>query len=571
MATRSAKKASASRISSAEAPKTSIIVPLPPQESTDRTEQNATEAPTREIVEKSVEEMEEEEFDDLVNVFQKRVDLLPFSMDLLKQGLSEIGPSPDHLKSVYHKLSLPFRSLVDISGLSEFAYLFTLELRGNKIKVDLSDNDLSDSIVFEPAPFNLQDVNLSQNHILDIGDMSIHRFLTRLAFDECCNLKYLTFARNRVQNIAPLAGLPLKYLNIQSNDIECIEIAKSLTKLQELYASSNKIQNISCLAAHPHLNLLDLESNLIDDAEMVSQLSTLPLLRNLKITLNPIQDTLKIHPDTESDFPIHNNAYYPLSFRLKTIFLIPRLTVLNAIPVTPEEKVAAVNIYDPPTAVKISKQHQHQTKQQALAYARIKAEDLMRVKRLRPIVLCGPSGSGKRTLAARLLRDHPHIYGLSISHTTRKPRPGEEHGVHYWFVSKKEMLQMNQEGKFIEMVTLFGNMYGTSMESIDRVTEQGKICILVLEYEGMIAIQKSSLKPRYIMVTTSSIHILEQRLAKRVGYNENDHQQWVTKAKEAQNYEGVDHVIVNDDLEKAVAGLESYCLDLYWKEFDQDD
>jgi guanylate kinase len=88
-----------------------------------------------------------------------------------------------------------------------------------------------------------------------------------------------------------------------------------------------------------------------------------------------------------------------------------------------------------------------------------------------------------RTLATRLLTEFPHIYGLSLSHTTRKPRLGEEHGVHYWFISKEEMELKNAEGKFIELVTLFGNMYGTCMNSIDRVTEQGKVCIMGLEME----------------------------------------------------------------------------------------
>lgn len=88
-----------------------------------------------------------------------------------------------------------------------------------------------------------------------------------------------------------------------------------------------------------------------------------------------------------------------------------------------------------------------------------------------------------RTLTRRLLQEYPHIYGLSVSHTTRKPRIGEEHGVHYYFVSKQEMNKMNASGKFIEYVSLFGNDYGTSMDSIDRVTEQGKVCILDLEFE----------------------------------------------------------------------------------------
>jgi hypothetical protein len=105
-----------------------------------------------------------------------------------------------------------------------------------------------------------------------------------------------------------------------------------------------------------------------------------------------------------------------------------------------------------------------------------------------------------RTLANRLLQEFPHIYGLSLSHTTRKPRPGEEHGVHYWFVEKDEMEHMIKEGKFVELVTLFGNTYGTSMESIDRVTEQGKVCVMALEMEvdwihvGSLGIEENSIK-----------------------------------------------------------------------------
>ena len=82
-----------------------------------------------------------------------------------------------------------------------------------------------------------------------------------------------------------------------------------------------------------------------------------------------------------------------------------------------------------------------------------------------------------------MLDEYPHIYGLCVSHTTRKPRLGEENGVHYYFVSRSEMHRLNASGKFIEHVTLFGNDYGTSMDSIDRVTEQGKVCILDLEFE----------------------------------------------------------------------------------------
>lgn len=84
------------------------------------------------------------------------------------------------------------------------------------------------------------------------------------------------------------------------------------------------------------------------------------------------------------------------------------------------------------------------------------------------------------------MQEFPHIYGLAVSHTTRQPRAGEEHGVHYFFVSPKEMEHMNSQGFFLEYVKLFGNYYGTSMDSIDKVTEEGKVCILDLEFEVWI-------------------------------------------------------------------------------------
>lgn len=72
---------------------------------------------------------------------------------------------------------------------------------------------------------------------------------------------------------------------------------------------------------------------------------------------------------------------------------------------------------------------------------------------------------------------------MSVSHTTRRPRTGEEDGVAYHFVSRHEMEAMIEAGKFVEVVSLFGNMYGTSVEAVDKVTEEGKVCIMDLEIE----------------------------------------------------------------------------------------
>lgn len=79
----------------------------------------------------------------------------------------------------------------------------------------------------------------------------------------------------------------------------------------------------------------------------------------------------------------------------------------------------------------------------------------------RPLVICGPSGSGKSTLLKRLFKEFPNTFGFSVSHTTRKPRPGEENGVHYHYVAVEEMQKMIENNEFIETAVFSGNMYGT--------------------------------------------------------------------------------------------------------------
>ncbi|KAI8895704.1 P-loop containing nucleoside triphosphate hydrolase protein [Globomyces pollinis-pini] len=574
------------------------LAPPPPPEIVNMTEVAAlletaiTVEPTPS--EPTLEEIEAQEFQAMVDTYKKRIELLALPVDILKNGLSDIGPSPDQLKSVYHKLSLPYCGLTDINGLSEYPYIFNLELQGNHIKdlsplasmkylvqLDVSNNEIEEGLCFQPVPFNIQDVDMSRNRIVNIGDMSSHRFLTRLSLDynmisdisslsDCRNLKYLTVCGNMITSTRSLSGLPLKFLDLRKNQLSELSGIESLLKLQTLLVGDNTIDDISCLENHESIGSLDLSNNQIADIASLECLNTLPMLRHLQLAGNPVEDQCQRQWTPETFYGIHSTATYPPSFRLNAIFLIKKLTILDSIPVIPEEKVAATNVYDPPTKVIVSKQHCHQIKQRARAYARIKAEDLMRAKRLRPIVLCGPNGTGKRTLTARLLHEFPQIFGVSVSHTTRKPRPGEEHGVHYWFVTKREMEQLNAEGKFIQLAVLFGNSYGTSMESIDSVTEQGKICLMALEFEGVMALRKSSINARYIVVKTPDIRTLEARLHKRLN-GSSDVQQWLDKAMQEEYQGEFDYTLVNDDLERAYKELKEYCLNLYWKEFDEED
>lgn len=79
----------------------------------------------------------------------------------------------------------------------------------------------------------------------------------------------------------------------------------------------------------------------------------------------------------------------------------------------------------------------------------------------RPLVICGPSGSGKSTLLKKLRKELPDTFALCVSHTTRKPRPGETDGIEYHFVTIEEMQAAIERGEFLETATFSGNMYGT--------------------------------------------------------------------------------------------------------------
>ncbi|KAI7855900.1 guanylate kinase [Circinella umbellata] len=170
-------------------------------------------------------------------------------------------------------------------------------------------------------------------------------------------------------------------------------------------------------------------------------------------------------------------------------------------------------------------------------------------------VISGPSGSGKSTLLKRLFNEYPDTFGFSVSHTTRKPRPGEVNGKDYHFVEKEKMQQEVSAGKFIESATFSGNMYGTSIKSVEDVVESGKVCMLDIDMQGVKSVKATQLNPRYIFVRPPSIEILEQRLRGRGTETE----EAVTARLEASKREleygetqgAYDRIVINDDLEKA--------------------
>ncbi|XP_031993613.1 guanylate kinase isoform X5 [Hylobates moloch] len=133
----------------------------------------------------------------------------------------------------------------------------------------------------------------------------------------------------------------------------------------------------------------------------------------------------------------------------------------------------------------------------------------------RPVVLSGPSGAGKSTLLKRLLQEHSGIFGFSVSHTTRNPRPGEENGKDYYFVTREVMQRDIAAGNFIEHAEFSGNLYGTSKAAVQAVQAMNRICMLDVDLQGVRNIKATDLRPIYISVQPPSLHVLEQRLRQR--------------------------------------------------------
>eukprot|EP01040_Poterioochromonas_malhamensis_P005525 gene5525-5938_t len=190
-----------------------------------------------------------------------------------------------------------------------------------------------------------------------------------------------------------------------------------------------------------------------------------------------------------------------------------------------------------------------------------------------PVIIAGPSGVGKGTLITRLLSTFPDVFGFSVSHTTRAPRPGEEHGVHYFFISKPEFEESVERGDFVEYAKVHTNYYGTSFHAIDSVTKQGKVCILDIDVQGVQNVKKSKLEVKTIFIAPPSIGELEHRLRDRGTETAEKIKIRLENAVNEINYSKVpgnfDRIIVNDHIEESfnqlIETLQSWFpeLDLY--------
>ncbi|KAL6491435.1 hypothetical protein MHYP_G00017800 [Metynnis hypsauchen] len=177
----------------------------------------------------------------------------------------------------------------------------------------------------------------------------------------------------------------------------------------------------------------------------------------------------------------------------------------------------------------------------------------------RPVVLSGPSGAGKSTLLKMLMKEFEGLFGFSVSHTTRKPRPGEVNGKDYHYVSREVMQAGISNGEFIEHAEFSGNLYGTSKAAVQEVQARNLICILDIEMQGVKSIKKTDLNPIYISIQPPSMDTLEKRLRDRQTESEESLQKRLRAASvdlEISKEPGLfDVVIVNDNLDDAYREL----------------
>jgi guanylate kinase len=173
------------------------------------------------------------------------------------------------------------------------------------------------------------------------------------------------------------------------------------------------------------------------------------------------------------------------------------------------------------------------------------------------IVLTGPSGVGKGTLLRSLRQRHPELY-LSISATTRTPRPGEVDGVDYYFLRRAEFEEKIAQDAFVEWAEFAGNYYGTPRQSLETQMAQGHWVILEIEVEGARQVRRMFPEALLVFVRPPSFAELERRLRGRDRDSEAAIQRRLERAKEElQAADEFDVQVTNAVVEEAILALEA--------------
>lgn len=174
-------------------------------------------------------------------------------------------------------------------------------------------------------------------------------------------------------------------------------------------------------------------------------------------------------------------------------------------------------------------------------------------------IVSSPSGGGKTTLIRRVMEklgEEGRKAYFSVSHTTRPPRPGEKHGVDYYFVSREEFLAMVNRGEFLEYAEVHGNLYGTSWQEIAGKREAGFLVFLDIDVQGARQVRGKVPEAVKVFIFPPSFAELRRRLeARRQDREDVIRLRMHNALNEMREYGEFDYVIINDELEVATAEL----------------
>lgn len=172
-------------------------------------------------------------------------------------------------------------------------------------------------------------------------------------------------------------------------------------------------------------------------------------------------------------------------------------------------------------------------------------------------IFSAPSGAGKSSLARALVESDPNIV-ISVSHTTRSPRPGEKDGVDYHFVNKSRFEAMVENDDFLEHAMVFGNYYGTSQSAVEALIQQGKNVILDIDWQGMRGIKARMPEAISVFILPPSQEALRQRLLDRKQDSDEVVERRMREANsEMSHCHEFDLIVLNDDFSAARKDLKA--------------
>jgi len=175
-------------------------------------------------------------------------------------------------------------------------------------------------------------------------------------------------------------------------------------------------------------------------------------------------------------------------------------------------------------------------------------------------IISAPSGAGKTSLVKALLDANvaePSIR-LSVSHTTRAMRPGEENGVNYHFVERAQFLALIEHGDFLEHAEVFGNLYGTSQSTLQQTLDEGHDLILEIDWQGAEQVRRLMPQARSIFILPPSQQALRQRLTNRGQDSDEIIEGRMREAvSEMSHYVEYDFLVINDDFATALEDLKA--------------